>query len=413
MTLRLSVLMLVMACAVPATSAAAQTAGEGSGTARPTRAYRGLFGPDDRDDRRPARWVLNGLVYIGADDTASLSGDSVLDEPLQSARMHEGVQVTLAYLRKRSRTTVTAELTSAVRHYPRLQSIGTQKHRGRLTAQWMATPRLVLHAGAPSGGELTTSGDIDYSVTRQKQMTFSSIAGATYAVSLARELSVSYSRQDTFFFAADDFHSQRAAFQLLHRLSPALQLRTGYALTAAALGRSDPVQHHDLDLGIDYSRAVVSSPRTAVGFTTGSSIVGGGGLQLTGGVHVRHLLAERWTSTVAWQRGLRSLEYLARPFAVDTVNGELSGFVNARVRLRVMPVWTRGQDAVTGDGTYRSTSNQVRVDIAATRHWAAYMEHFYYCYAFAGGAETPAFLARGMKRQGLRWGLTLWAPVAR
>jgi hypothetical protein len=398
---------------------------------RPTPPYRGLFGPDERDAGHPPVVALNAMIYVGADDSASLSGEPILDEAIQSGQLHQGVQLSLALLRQRPRAQVGLQLASAVRYYGQLQRIGTQKHTGQITTQFQTGPNTTLRLaqsaayspsyhlqlGLPLESDVADlAADVNHSVARERQMTYGTTAALTHAASPARDLTLGYTRQDSIFFAGDDFHSQRASFQMSHRLSSVLHLRTGYGLAHYELNGAPAVFQHEIDLGIGFNQAFALSPRTRFTVSTGSALLTFDGertFQLTGRASLRRRLSPRWDADLSLERGIQAIDRLPRPFAVTTLAGELTGYLNRRTRLRVAPAASRGADVAHAGRRYTSETAASRVDLALSRHWAVYVEHFYYRYAFTPAADLPAFLDSGMNRHGLRWGLALWAPLVR
>jgi hypothetical protein len=89
----------------------------------------------------------------------------------------------------------------------------------------------------------------------------------------------------------------------------------------------------------------------------------------------------------------------------------LSGYFTRRISLRLAPTFGHGADVATETGSYRSFSNQARIDVAFSRFWAVYVEHYYYNYRMTGIADIR--LPPGLDRQGVRTGLVLWAPLVR
>jgi hypothetical protein len=398
------------------------------------RAYRGLFGPTEEDELRPPALTLNLSVAAGVDDNTRFATGGVGDATLQGGRQHQGVQAVLAFVRRRPHSTVALDLSSAVRYYPSLRNIGTQKHSGAVSMELVPSrqvrlqfaqsasysPSYQLALAGPqladdAAGDLPAAG-IDYSVARNKQMTYGSSAAATYAASAATELSFGYTGRYTNFFSTPDFHAQRAGGRFTRRLAAGVDLRLGYGFGTAGLSGRRATQHHDLDIGVNYGRQFLFSPRTSLGFTSGSTVIltpGGRQFPIIGSVQLRRRLAARWMGDISYTRGLQSIDTMAEPFLAGAVSGSVSGYLNSRTRLRITPSYAQGADVTDSARAYRSWTAETRADIALSHHWAIYAEHFYYHYQFAGAFELPGGLQAGLNRQGLRIGLALWAPVIR
>lgn len=420
-----ALLIAVTALACAAAAADAQT------TARP---YRSLFGPADRDERRVDRFTLIGSLYAGLDDTSRLATATVLDESLQTGRAHQGVTLALSVLRRRPRTTLTVAASSAVRYYSSLHQVGTQKHGGGVGFQFLASRRLTFRlaqdvnyspsyqlalgqAPAQEGSELTFDpAGVDYSVTRDKQITYGSYAGAAYMWNASRDLTLGYGLNYANYFTRSDFGVQLASVRFTQRLTQGLALRLGYGLGSGSLAGLRSAVHHDLDIGLVVNRSFAFSPRTSIGFTSGSTMVSVDDqrqFELIGGASLRHQLSPRWNSSLAYQRGLTAIDGAPRPFVASTVNGEVNGFVGSRTKVTIQPAYSQGVDVADANRTFHSSVSLTRVETAVSRHWAIFAEHFYYRYRFAAAPDLPPALAAGLSRQGMRWGLALWTPVIR
>ena len=163
-----------------------------------------------------------------------------------------------------------------------------------------------------------------------------------------------------------------------------------------------------------YGRGIWLSPRTSVGFSTGSAIVSaldGRHFELTGSAFVKQQLSARWTVGATATRGIQAVDTAARPFIGEIVTGNVGGYFSRRFAMRLSPAYSHGVDVTTANGNYHSYSNQARVEWAFSRFWAYYVEHYYFHYR-STGLELPSEVP-SLDRQGLRTGITLWAPLVR
>ena len=397
------------------------------------RAYRTLFGPGDRDDARADQLTLTSQTYSGFDDTTRLSGGAVLDDALQSERAHQGATIALNFGRRRSRLALTANGQSAVRYYHSLGRIGTQKHSGGVGATWRASRSITLRAsqdvaysptyqlnvvGLPAYGVEDTSaaGDLDYDLYKSKQFTYTSFAGARYVMSTSREINVGYGLNYTDFLSRSDFGLQQASARFTQRLTSGVALRLGYGIGSGTPSGLKTGVHHDLDIGLALDRSFSISPRTIIGFTSGSTLVSTGQgrqFELVGSLQLQRRLSPRWSSSLSYQRGLTSVENLERPLIANTFGGDLSGFLGAQTRVSVRPVLTWGADVVDASRSFHSISAVANLQTAISRHWAVYGEYVYYGQHFASAAGVPETLAGDATRSGLRAGIALWKPIER
>lgn len=416
----LFVVTMVLACAVAPASAQ---------TRQP---YRSLFGPGESDEARADQLTVNMSVYSGLDDTSRFETGALQDDALLAGRAHQGGTMTLALLRRRPRATIVASASSALRYYHSLSRIGTQKHSGGFGASVLASRRLTFrfsqelsyspsyqmtlgHAPQQESPDVTFApANADYGVAREKQVTSGSAAGATYVWNEGRDLTLGYNLSYTNYFERSDFGMQLGAARFTQRLTSALALRLGYGLGSGSSAGLRSAVHHDLDIGLAFNKAFALSPRTSVGFTSGSTVISidtQRHFELTGSAQLSRLLSRRWTSSLAYQRGLTQVDTMPRPYVANTLNGNLGGFIGSRVKVTVQPLYSWGADIADATRTFHSVTGTTRVDTAVSRNWAIFGELFYYDYRFAASPDLPAALAAGIKRQGLRWGLALWKPL--
>lgn len=397
-------------------------------------AYRTLFGPDARDGGRPDQVTL-ALSTYGGGDASRFGTGAVLDDTLQAGRAHVGAALTLNYQRRRPRTSLSITGASAVRYYDSLNRIGTQKHGGSIGADVKVSKQLSLRAAQDvtyspayllelahpplqddAALPVFAPPDGDYALSREKQISYGSITGATYAWSDTRTLILGYNRSYSNYLTRPDYTLQQASARYTHRLSRAIALRLGYGRTTARLTGLPATAHHDLDLGLAYDRAVSFSPRTTLAFSSGSTVVSVGGqrqFELLGSLNLRRLLSPRWTAIASLQRSVASIDGLPQPYVASTVSGELSGVLGSRTRVTLQPGFSRGAEVTNAQRTFHSFVSSGRVEMAVSRHWAVYVEHFVYDYRFAATPDLPLALAIPQSRQGLRFGLALWTPVSR
>lgn len=420
-----SILLLVLPTAWPAFAQAR------SGTSRP---FRGLFGPREIDERRPQKLDLTLSVYAAFEDNSRFTTESeVFDATLQARRPYQGVQAALSFTRRRPRSLITFNGSSALRYYSDLHRATTAKHGGGIGVEFLRSSRwkfqlsqnaayspyyqLALGLSAPrlSGPDIPMASP-DYSVWREQVMVWGSFAGVTYSPSRRAEVTLNAGRQYTDFFTGPDFSALSAGARFTYQLAPDVGLRLGYANGSDTRSGLNPIRNHNLDLGLEYKRAFSFTRRTSFGFTSGSTMVStddGRHVQLTGSARLSRQLSPRWTSQIVYERGLQVLETAPRPFFSGTISGNLSGYCTPRITLRWLPVYTRGVDVADDSKTYTSYSSQARLDTAVSRYWAVYVEHFYYEYRFSAGADLPSVLKAGLVRRGVRAGLTLWTPLIR
>jgi hypothetical protein len=412
---------LLLACSAASATAFAQA------PPKVVHVYRGLYGPSEVEQNLPERLFFTLSTYGAADDSTVFGNADISGVSLQSHRFYQGAQTRLSLRRQRARSLINFESTSALRYYPGLHDVTTSQHGGSLDSLFVLSPRLKLQIGAggsyspyyqfqPGQGASGPSAapEQDFSIARQRTLAYGMLGALTFTPTRHSELSVNGGGRYTQFIGAPDFVSHSAGARFTHRVSRDIAVVLGYS--SALLGRSDGpgTTTRNIDAGINYNRGLWLSPQTSIGFSTGSAIVaalGGQRFALTGSAFVKHQLSARWTAQVAVARGLQTVDTAPRPFIGETVTGSLSGYFTRRISLRLAPTFGHGADVATETGSYRSFSNQARIDVAFSRFWAVYVEHYYYNYRMTGIADIR--LPPGLDRQGVRTGLVLWAPLVR
>ncbi len=393
--------------------------------------FRGLFGPTESEQELNRRLFLSLSIYGATDDnTAFATGGEIGDQGLQRGRIYEGAQASLSYKRQRPRSLLTLSGSSGLRYYSDLHDITTTQHGGTIGAERIYSPRfrvqlagsarfapnyqVQLGPAAPIGSLPSQPGD-DASVGRQKLIEYGAGVSFLFTPSRVSEVLLAAGCGYSQFIDAPDFGSRSARVRYTRRLSRDFALRLGYGDGDA--GRSDGTRTRlqDIELGLNYNRGLVLSPRTSIGFSTGSALVSVSGerkFTVVGSAFAKHQFSARWSLQTNVNRSLQSIPTAPRPFVTDSVDVSFSGFLTRRTSLRLSPACSRGVDAVDPEASFKSCATNTRVEFALNRFWAVYGEHFYYHYNFSPGTDLSTGVPRQI-RQGARAGLTLWAPVIR
>ena len=397
------------------------------------RPFRTEFGPGERDELRADQLVLTGSLYGGFDDTTRFAGPLLLDDALQTGRVHQGADLSLSLVRRRPRLALSASGGSAVRYYHSLNRIGTQRHRVNGAAEWILNPKLTIQLGqdvayspsyslllaaaptlAPEEPEQPSS--LDYELSRGKHLQFGTSASARYVLSASREITAGYSIGYTNFLATGqrDFGVQQASARYAQKLTAGLGLNLGYGI-GSGTGRSlTDGMRHLIDAGLSFDRSFSISPRTTVGFTSGSAIVNTGAgqqFEVLGSLNLRRRLSPRWSSSVQYQRGLTAIDGVATPLTTNTVTADVSGFVGMRTSVTIRPVLSWGVSLADASQSFNTSASVARVQTALGRHLAAFAEYSYYDHRFSRIAGLRPSLAADTRRHGARTGVQLWSPL--
>jgi hypothetical protein len=234
-------------------------------------------------------------------------------------------------------------------------------------------------------------------------------------------VSAIYNRRSTTFGHSDmDMVTQSAGATLSRRITRFASLRTGYTYRTGNTGfasTSQPLQDHDLDLGVDYSRPVTASGRTTVSFGTGSSVTPqeeGFAYRLTGDAAVTRLLGRTWNARAGVNRSVQLLEGFAEPVLANIVNLALGGTLHRRVSVLSwgsMSTGTVGLTGAEGNG-YANWSAGGGLSIMVGRRGSFDAQYFIAGDEFEDGVALPPGLSHERRqRRGLRAGFSWRGPL--
>jgi hypothetical protein len=215
----------------------------------------------------------------------------------------------------------------------------------------------------------------------------------------------------------------RAGGHLRYQFNPTTSFVIGYTrqqLTNQVLSQEPLATEHQIDVGIDYRRALSSAHRLTFGFSTASTAVRTGQVDkpgrlrfaVLGTAFLSRAIGRTWSARLDYGRRLQFLEISAQPFFIDTATAGLGGNLGRRVDVR----WTAGYSTSTlaaGGFGFSGWTTSVRGRVAVSRSLALSAEYLYYRYEFGDGVILPAALNPQLNRQGVRVGLTWWIPFIR
>lgn len=182
---------------------------------------------------------------------------------------------------------------------------------------------------------------------------------------------------------------------------------------------------HDVDLGIDYHRALSLSRRTHASFGVASSMVNTPRApaastqtliyRLGGTATLSHDMRRTWRLQADYRRGVEILPAVAGPVFADGITISLGGFFTRRSDFESSAGYTRGSVGATSGAsnrlqTYAATA---RVRHALGRRWALFGEYLHYGYGVGANVAVVGTMAPALDRNSARAGVTLWFPLMR
>ena len=232
-------------------------------------------------------------------------------------------------------------------------------------------------------------------------------------------LSESTARRDSSWYRVHGYFSQGVS------RNAAVKFGYRYQSGDVGYGTGRRTTEHGLDIGVDYAKALSATRKASFAFTVGSSLVdvpesGLGGLlpgqqfRMIGSMRFSYPFNKTWQARATYERGIDYVAQLTEPLFSDGFSAVVEGLLSPRTTFDLGAGYSTGGSALYSNtqpfDTYTGTA---RVRYALSRRWAAYLEYLYYYYDFGGTTRPPPGVATTMERNGVRAGITFWAPVFR
>jgi len=413
-------------------------------TPRPERPYRGLFGSGSGD--APESLVANASIGAGYDDNLLLDQPGLAGgvDPRTARSGNLGLlNTSLAYTNNKDRVNVGAQAGASTRYYGRNDQsfvgaygagVGTAFRYGTRSSlslnqsvsfQPYTFTSLFPALFEPVPGQFESPA-LDLATGSQAYLSLDSNVGLNHAMSQRVNFYADYgfSKSETAFRPTNadgttllfSRHTARGGF--LFNVSRGLGVRLGYGYTDGSYsGSSTRGRTHNVDAGIDYSKALSFSRRTTLSFTTGTAALTDGRVtsyQAVGNAHLAHEIGRSWLASVAYDRSFRFVDTLLLPVFYDSVNIALGGLVSRRVEVQtglrgvIGTIGYGGDDATSDFDTFQALAG---VSFALNRFMQIGTSYSFYRYRFDRNALLPVGVARNIDRQSIRAQLNFWAPL--
>jgi hypothetical protein len=196
----------------------------------------------------------------------------------------------------------------------------------------------------------------------------------------------------------------------------------GYGYGVSSAHRNVVV--HDIDVGIDYRKALSVTRRTTIEFGAGPAIVNepvSDGMQdakltyrLKASVGLNNQAGRTWKTNVFYSRGVGFTEGFPQPVYSDAVNATVSGFFSRRVDFRATAGVAVGEEGLSAAAKeFHAYSASARARMALGRLWALVGEYQFYKHDLTDILLTSTDLPNRMNRNTASIGLTFWFPLVR
>ncbi len=404
---------------------------------RPERPYRALFGGGVGAAEQSLS--LNLSLGGGYDDNVfAREGQSGLGRDSRVAKpgTYGSLSGSLAYAYSTPRVSASLSTATSVRYSPAASSNALGGYSGAAALSMPLWHGAGFSASQSVGYQpyfslqlipVFATGDLEQATVESFDLAATSETYLSYATSAG--LSQRLSRRGSLGFAVNqrisDFSSDRPNFtsrgasgQYSIGIAKGLGAHVGYGYRVAETGTAaapNRIEAHNIDVGIDFNRALSFSRRTTLKFGTGTSAVvqqRRTRYRLTGSAELVYELARTWSTGVAYDRSVRFVQGFSDPIFADSASAFLGGLVNRRVEFTSRVGVSFGQIGNSGRArsvdTYLGTAG---LTFGLTRYVGLGVNYWYYRYAFSKDAVLPEGYSRKTDRQGVRAYITLWAPL--
>jgi hypothetical protein len=406
---------------------------------RPDRPYRGLFGGNGADPNSTQALDLN-ISLSGAYDQNILasSGQIGIDPRFQQSGNYDNGTISLDYSLRIPRVTFDFTGGTSYRYYPSSSqmngsssfvSVGMSAKLSPMTdfrATESASYLPFYSLGAVPGLTTETPGQIapiltNYPLVQDSAISVSSSASVDHRLTSRASFSADYMAQYTKYRASGRLYdSGLAGSTYRYKLNSRATMRLGYHYSRynyTVSGLSQPTQSHDVDLGMDYTKPLSPTRTMTYGFTVGTSVakvVATSHVLATGSAYLNRQVSRSWSANLSYSRGIQYVAGFSSPFFSDSVAAGLSGFLSPRSRLNLSAAYSNGQAGIaTTNQGYKTYSGVAGYQFALNQFIALTADYDYYHYIFDPTVTLPFGLNRGLNRQSIRGGLTLWLPLLR
>ena len=217
--------------------------------------------------------------------------------------------------------------------------------------------------------------------------------------------------------ATGDLSIIEAGGRLTRELARGLGARLGYYYTRGIYsdtGQRAQFDHQNIDVGLDFNRALSLTRRTRLSFTTGSVVMNDGDrtrFAVTGHARLNHDIGRSWRASAAYRRGAEFLGTLRAPIVSDAVTTGLDGFLGPRLRVNGTVGAVRGDVGLGQSNSFTSYYATTGLTVGVTAYLGLDVSYSYYESDFAGASLLVPGVPDRFARQSLRVSARLWAPL--
>lgn len=207
------------------------------------------------------------------------------------------------------------------------------------------------------------------------------------------------------------------------RRNTAFTARYRYRTGDTAYATLGKTTEQGITLGLDVTRPLSVTRRASFGFRLGvSSADVPDTVQdlamvrrqylLNAETNVSYQFSRSWQMRANYKRGLEYVVDFPDPVFADGYSAQVDGLITRRVDITATAGYSSGASLLNRN-TFDTYIGSVRARWALSSMLAVYLEYLSYYYDFRHDVLSTEDLGRGLSRNGVRAGVTLWAPALR
>jgi hypothetical protein len=244
--------------------------------------------------------------------------------------------------------------------------------------------------------------------------------GASLARELSRQTTVSvgarYSRSGRL-SGTELVTTGEVGGRFTRQLARGLSAGLGYIYTRGTYSGDVPgshFDHHTIDAGVNFNRALSLTRRTGLSFATGSTVVSDGvrhTFHVRGNARLRHDISPDWRASVAYRRDVNFLGTVRAPVFSDSLTIGLNGVLGEWLYVHASVGAAIGEVGLGQGSDFRSYYGRTGVTFGLTRYLGLDLNYSYYRSTFATAALLSPGVPDHFDRQSVRASARLWLPL--
>jgi hypothetical protein len=412
------------------------------GRPQTNRPYRGLFGGGVGETEQLVTLVMNA----GGGYDTSVFVDNRLDPtaPVVFRRDHSGFaagSASVNYSLHRDSYSVWGAGGAGLAYYPKLFDPFVHRYFADAGGSWNTSRNTTLSGGysvyfrpmqhlvAQPGGVLDPNLDptlgpgnpLDTTVGSQSETYRNENGHASFHYQFSQRMGLTFGAGGWRVVSPDRFHNSRStelSAQATVSLRRDMAFYTGYRFSTQYFGQGgtfSPYHTNNIDLGIQFSKALSLTRHTYLSFGTGTSAVSDGNQTtywIIGNVQLIRELGRTWQAEASYSRNAQFVQTFLQPVFSDTVSGYVSGLFSRRLRFDSSVYLTYGKVGFSGASNgYDAFYATAGVSIAINRYLSAGSRYLYARYSFDNGVVLPIDLLYVTDRHGVNVYLSSWLPL--